>query len=117
MRHSLIAVAIAFTLAACNQSPTSNLDSAQSGDTPSAQSTTASAASSTSKNTENVSMSITGAGASFPQPIYAKWSDAYNKATGGQVNYQSIGSSGGIKQIEAKTVDFEIGRASCRERV
>lgn len=106
MRHSLIAVAIAFTLAACNQSPTSNLDSAQSGDTPSAQSTTASAASSTSKNTENVSMSITGAGASFPQPIYAKWSDAYNKATGGQVNYQSIGSSGGIKQIEAKTVDF-----------
>ena len=55
---------------------------------------------------ESASMSITGAGASFPQPIYAKWSDAYNKATGGQVNYQSIGSSGGIKQIVAKTVDF-----------
>jgi len=51
-------------------------------------------------------MNITGAGASFPQPIYAKWSDAYHKATGGQVNYQSIGSSGGIKQIVAKTVDF-----------
>src|SRR5699024_10732864 len=51
-------------------------------------------------------MNITGAGASFPQPIYAKWSDDYHKATGGQVNYQSIGSSGGIKQIMAKTVDF-----------
>ena len=51
-------------------------------------------------------MNITGAGASFPQPIYAKWSSDYNAATGGQVNYQSIGSSGGIKQIVAKTVDF-----------
>jgi len=49
---------------------------------------------------------ITGAGASFPAPIYAKWADAYNKATGNKVNYQSIGSSGGIKQITAKTVDF-----------
>lgn len=49
---------------------------------------------------------ITGAGASFPAPIYAKWADAYNKATSNKVNYQSIGSSGGIKQITAKTVDF-----------
>jgi phosphate transport system substrate-binding protein len=49
---------------------------------------------------------ITGAGASFPAPIYAKWADAYQKATGNKVNYQSIGSSGGIKQITAKTVDF-----------
>jgi phosphate transport system substrate-binding protein len=49
---------------------------------------------------------ITGAGASFPAPIYAKWADAYHKATGNQVNYQSIGSGGGIKQITAKTVDF-----------
>jgi phosphate transport system substrate-binding protein len=49
---------------------------------------------------------ITGAGASFPAPIYAKWADAYQKATGNKVNYQSIGSSGGIKQIRAKTVDF-----------
>lgn len=49
---------------------------------------------------------ITGAGASFPAPIYAKWADAYQKATGGKVNYQSIGSSGGIRQITAKTVDF-----------
>lgn len=49
---------------------------------------------------------ITGAGASFPQPVYAKWSTDYNKSTGNQVNYQSIGSAGGINQILAKTVDF-----------
>ena len=49
---------------------------------------------------------ITGAGASFPAPVYAKWADAYNKATGNKINYQSIGSGGGIKQIQAKTVDF-----------
>jgi len=49
---------------------------------------------------------ITGAGASFPAPIYAKWADAYQKATGNKINYQSIGSGGGIKQINAKTVDF-----------
>ena len=49
---------------------------------------------------------ITGAGASFPAPIYAKWADAYQKATNNRVNYQSIGSGGGIKQITAKTVDF-----------
>jgi phosphate transport system substrate-binding protein len=49
---------------------------------------------------------ITGAGATFPYPIYAKWAEAYKKATGTGMNYQSIGSGGGIKQIKAKTVDF-----------
>jgi phosphate transport system substrate-binding protein len=49
---------------------------------------------------------ITGAGATFPYPIYAKWADAYKKATGTGLNYQSIGSGGGIKQIQNKTVDF-----------
>ena len=49
---------------------------------------------------------ITGAGATFPAPIYGKWAEAYNKATGNKINYQSIGSGGGIKQITAKTVDF-----------
>lgn len=49
---------------------------------------------------------ITGAGATFPYPIYAKWADAYKKATGVGLNYQSIGSGGGIKQITAKTVHF-----------
>ncbi len=49
---------------------------------------------------------ITGAGATFPYPIYAKWAEGYKKATGTGMNYQSIGSGGGIKQIKAKTVDF-----------
>jgi phosphate transport system substrate-binding protein len=49
---------------------------------------------------------ITGAGATFPYPIYAKWAEAYNKATGNTLNYQSIGSSGGIRQINNKTVAF-----------
>ena len=49
---------------------------------------------------------ITGAGATFPAPIYSKWADAYQKATGNRMNYQSIGSGGGIRQIGAKTVDF-----------
>src|ERR1700755_2428070 len=48
----------------------------------------------------------TGAGASFPAPIYAKWADAYNKATGARINYQSIGSGAGIKQNKGKTADF-----------
>jgi phosphate transport system substrate-binding protein len=49
---------------------------------------------------------ISGAGATFPYPVYAKWADAYKKETGVGLNYQSIGSGGGIKQIEAKTVTF-----------
>jgi phosphate transport system substrate-binding protein len=52
------------------------------------------------------SQEITGAGATFPAPVYAKWAEAYQKATGVKMNYQSIGSSGGIRQITAKTVDF-----------
>ena len=50
--------------------------------------------------------SISGAGATFPAPVYAKWAEAYRAATGNTLNYQAIGSGGGIKQIEAKTVDF-----------
>ncbi|RZI80400.1 MAG: phosphate ABC transporter substrate-binding protein PstS [Rubrivivax sp.] len=53
-----------------------------------------------------VAQNVTGAGATFPAPVYAKWADSYNKATGTQVNYQSVGSGAGIKQIKAKTVDF-----------
>src|SRR5262249_12583498 len=49
---------------------------------------------------------ISGAGATFPYPIYAKWADTYKKETGVGLNYQSIGSGGGIKQIKAKTVTF-----------
>ena len=112
MRYSFMAVAIASTLAlaACNKTTSSN-ESDKTNETANesataAPSNTAASGDASASSAENVSMNITGAGASFPQPIYAKWSDAYNKATGGQVNYQSIGSSGGIKQIVAKTVDF-----------
>ncbi|MBL0086338.1 MAG: phosphate ABC transporter substrate-binding protein PstS [Ideonella sp.] len=49
---------------------------------------------------------VTGAGATFPAPVYAQWADAYHKATGARVNYQSVGSGAGIKQIKSKTVDF-----------
>ncbi|MFA5370951.1 MAG: phosphate ABC transporter substrate-binding protein PstS [Sideroxydans sp.] len=49
---------------------------------------------------------ITGAGATFPYPVYAKWAEAYKNQAGVNMNYQSIGSGGGIKQIKAKTVDF-----------
>ena len=49
---------------------------------------------------------VTGAGASFPAPVYAKWADAYHKATGARINYQSVGSGAGIRQIKARTVDF-----------
>jgi phosphate transport system substrate-binding protein len=53
-----------------------------------------------------LALDISGAGATFPYPIYAKWADAYQKETGVRMNYQSIGSGGGIKQIQAKTVTF-----------
>src|SRR5213595_1141597 len=53
-----------------------------------------------------LAVDITGAGATFPYPIYAKWAEAYKAKTGNNLNYQSIGSGGGIKQIQNKTVDF-----------
>ena len=49
---------------------------------------------------------MTGAGATFPYPIYAKWAEQYKASTGNGLNYQSVGSGAGIKQIKAKTVDF-----------
>jgi phosphate transport system substrate-binding protein len=56
--------------------------------------------------TTTLAAEISGAGATFPYPIYAKWADAYKKETGTGLNYQSIGSGGGIKQIQNKTVTF-----------
>ena len=56
--------------------------------------------------TPAAAQSLTGAGATFPNPIYTKWFDAYNKKTGIQINYQSIGSGGGIRQFTEGTVDF-----------
>ena len=111
MRYSLLAVAVSCTLVltACNKSTETTepaADSSSAVTTTEATTQTTSASAAGFKSAENIAMNITGAGASFPQPIYAKWSYDYNAATGGQVNYQSIGSSGGIKQIESKTVDF-----------
>jgi phosphate ABC transporter phosphate-binding protein len=62
-----------------------------------------------------VAQDVTGAGASFPAPIYAKWADAYNKATGARINYQSVGSGAGIRQIKAKTVDFGASDAPLKD--
>jgi phosphate transport system substrate-binding protein len=56
--------------------------------------------------TPATAVDISGAGATFPYPVYSKWAEAYKAKTGVSMNYQSIGSGGGIKQIEAKTVDF-----------
>ena len=58
---------------------------------------------------------VTGAGASFPAPLYSKWAADYNKATGVKINYQSVGSGAGIKQIEAKTVDFGASDAPLKD--
>ena len=54
----------------------------------------------------SLAQDVTGAGATFPAPLYAKWADAYNKATGTKINYQSVGSGAGLRQIRGKTVDF-----------
>ncbi|MBU5617021.1 phosphate ABC transporter substrate-binding protein PstS [Psychrobacter sp. TAE2020] len=107
MRYSVLAIAVSCTLmlTACNKS-TDNVESAKDSAAVTTTEKTGSETKPAAAVSDNISMSITGAGASFPQPIYAKWSADYNSATGGQVNYQSIGSSGGIKQITAGTVDF-----------
>ena len=60
---------------------------------------------------------ITGAGATFPYAVYTKWAEAYQQATGNKVNYQGIGSSGGVKQIRAKTVDFGGSDAPVKEDI
>jgi phosphate transport system substrate-binding protein len=62
-----------------------------------------------------VAQEVTGAGASFPAPVYAKWADAYNKATGVRVNYQSVGSGAGLRQIRGKTVDFGASDAPLKD--
>jgi phosphate transport system substrate-binding protein len=58
---------------------------------------------------------VTGAGASFPAPLYAKWAAEYNRATGARINYQSVGSGAGMRQIEAKTVDFGASDAPMKD--
>lgn len=83
MRHFTIAIATSFTLIACRGGGDSASDSASS-----------------------TGVALTGAGATFPQPIYGKWFHDYATATGVQINYQSIGSGGGIKQLQEGIVDF-----------
>jgi len=58
---------------------------------------------------------VTGAGASFPAPLYSKWAADYHKATGVKINYQSVGSGAGLRQIEAKTVDFGASDAPLKD--
>jgi len=95
VRATALALATTFALAACkggNQAPTAGAPSAD--------------AAAAQPAGDAVAAEITGAGATFIYPLISKWSDDYNKATGHKINYQSIGSGGGIAQIKAATVDF-----------
>jgi len=69
----------------------------------------------TSISSVSFAQDVTGAGASFPAPLYAKWADAYNKSSGVRVNYQSVGSGAGMNQIRAKTVDFGASDAPLKD--
>lgn len=97
VRLALLSATIAFAVAACGGS--SNGANSATG-APDASGTAAAPAG------DRKGAEITGAGATFIYPLLSKWSDAYNKATGNRINYQSIGSGGGIAQIKAATVDF-----------
>ena len=94
-RLATLALATAFSAAACGGKT----------DAPAATAGTEGAAA-TGEGAQKISAEITGAGASFIYPLMARWSTDYNKATGAKINYQSIGSGGGIAQIKAATVDF-----------
>jgi len=65
--------------------------------------------------TLSAAQDVTGAGASFPAPLYSKWAADYNKATNVRINYQSVGSGAGLRQIEAKTVDFGASDAPLKD--
>ncbi len=95
-RIAALAFAIALGVAACKPA----------GDTAQAPAGDAGAPAAGAPASDPVAAQITGAGATFIYPLISKWSDDYNKATGAKVNYQSIGSGGGIAQIKAGTVDF-----------
>jgi phosphate transport system substrate-binding protein len=87
-----IALTLAGALAGCN--------------TPSAETGNTSASGETGTSAPAGAKSLTGAGATFPAPLYTRWFDAYNEKAGVQINYQSVGSGAGIKQLANKTVDF-----------
>lgn len=111
MRYSLLAVAVAAVLGltACDKKAEDTAATEGSTENTAVTNTTGEASSTSMgqyTDIDGVEMNISGAGASFPAPIYQKWSADYQGATKGQVNYNSIGSSGGVKQIKANTVDF-----------
>ncbi len=97
-RAALLSLSVALAVAACSKPA----DQANTAATPAADGATQPAAAAKNPNAAQIS----GAGASFIYPLVSKWSADYAAATGNQVNYQSIGSGGGIAQIKAKTVDF-----------
>ena len=99
-RFAILAVAIVLSAAACNP------PSEDGAKTPAAQGQAAALPGASDDTSDKVTAQITGAGATFIYPLLSKWSDDYNKATGARINYQSIGSGGGIAQIKARTVDF-----------
>lgn len=94
-RLAVLALSSSLMLAACGD-----------GNKAPAAGETAQAGADTAQTRDKVAVEITGAGATFIYPLLSKWSDDYNKATGARINYQSIGSGGGIAQIKAATVDF-----------
>ena len=96
VRLALAPLAIALAVAACKPA----------GDSAPAAATGDQAALPGQAATDKVSTEITGAGATFIYPLLSRWSADYNKSTGAKINYQSIGSGGGIAQIKAGTVDF-----------
>ncbi|GAB3749588.1 phosphate ABC transporter substrate-binding protein PstS [Lysobacter olei] len=96
-RLAVLSLAIALTMAACKpagdtQAPATDAAQPSASEAPAAG--------------DKVAVEITGAGATFIYPLLSKWSDVYHKSTGAKINYQSIGSGGGIAQIKAGTVDF-----------
>ena len=96
-RLAALSLCLLAGLAACKQEPAAAAASADPAAAPTAAPATAG---------DRKSVELTGAGATFIYPLLSKWSDDYNKATGARINYQSIGSGGGIAQIKAGTVDF-----------
>ncbi len=98
IRPALLPLALIIALAACSGGGDTSAPAADSGAAP--------LPGAADTGSERITAQITGAGATFIYPLLSKWSDDYNKATGARVNYQSIGSGGGIAQIKAATVDF-----------
>src|SRR3954468_15213604 len=93
MHRALLAFGVLAFVAGCGDSSKQGSANAAAGGAPAQTATTSGA-------------DLTGAGATFPYPLYSKWFDAYAAKTGVKVNYQSIGSGGGIRQLSEQTVDF-----------